>query len=104
MAPSTHERENRYAHRGSTIKLNTRSLSIATAIITGIVYSICVLFIALAPHATMDFFSYILHINLTSLARVVSWGSFIAGLLFWSLGPAIYAALVARLYNSLATR
>jgi hypothetical protein len=103
MLSNTHERENHHLSRNST-KLRMRSLSIATAIATALVYTICVLFIAVAPKAAMAFFSYILHIDLTNLARVVTWGSFIAGLLFWSLGPALYAALLARLYNSLATR
>ncbi|MBD2307291.1 hypothetical protein H6G17_17570 [Chroococcidiopsis sp. FACHB-1243] len=103
MLSNTHEREDRHLSRNST-KLRMRSLSIATAIVTGLVYTVCVLFIAVAPKAAMAFFSSILHIDLSSLARVVTWGSFIAGLLFWSLGSALYAALLARLYNSLAPR
>jgi len=104
MVSPTHDRENHHLSRNSFTKLRTRSLSLATALITGAVYSICILFIALAPKAAMAFFSYILHADLSNIARTVSWGSFIVGLLFWSIGTALYTALIARLYNSFATR
>ncbi len=104
MVSHTHDRENHHLSRNSFTKLRTQSLSLATAIITGFVYSICILFIALAPKAAMAFFSYIFHADLSNIARTVTWGSFIVGLLFWSVGTALYAALIARLYNSLTTR
>lgn len=104
MLPSTHHHEHRHAHRNSAIKLSVRSLAIATGIITALVYTICVLFIAIAPQPTMAFFSYVLHTELSGLTRVVTLGSFIVGLLFWSWGTAIYAAAIAGLYNGIAPR
>lgn len=81
------------------MKLDGRSLFIATAAITGVVYAICFLLIVIAPQTTMAFISYVIHIDLTNLGLWVSWGSFIAGLLFWSLGTALYTAFIAWLYN-----
>lgn len=104
MTLNTHNHERHHAHRSPSTKLSGRSLSIATAIITGLVYTICILFVALTPQTAMAFFRYILHADLTSLARTVTWGNFIGGLIFWSVGTALYAALVARLYNSLTPR
>ncbi|BAZ03158.1 hypothetical protein NIES37_71710 (plasmid) [Tolypothrix tenuis PCC 7101] len=104
MLSQSHHRENQHNVRHSINKLNTRSLSLATAIITGLVYILCILFVAIAPKAAMAFFSYVLHMDLTNIARVITWGSFIVGLLFWTVGTALYAALIARLYNSFATR
>ncbi|MEA5507924.1 DUF5676 family membrane protein [Halotia wernerae UHCC 0503] len=104
MVSHTHERENHHLGRNSFTKLRTRSLALATGLITGLVYTICILFIAVAPKATMTFFSYILHADLSNIVRTVTWGSFIVGLLFWSVGTALYAALIARLYNSFAAR
>jgi hypothetical protein len=72
--------------------------------LTGLVYSICVVFVALAPQASTAFFGYILHLNLTGIVRVVSLGSFVTGLLFWSLGTGLYAAAIARLYNRLLVK
>jgi len=84
--------------------LSVRSLFLATAITTGIAYLVCVLFLTVAPQATMAFFSYVLHANLSGIIRSVTWGSFIVGLLVWSVGTGLYAAFVARLYNKLSVR
>jgi len=104
MLSQSHHRENQHNVRHPINKLNTRSLSLATAIITGLVYILCILFVAIAPKAAMAFFSYVMHMDLSNITRVISWGSFIVGLLFWTVGTALYAALIARLYNSLTTR
>lgn len=105
MTPSTHHPEYEHAHRNHVVaKLNGRSLFLSTAILTGLIYTLCIVFIALAPQATTAFISYILHMNLTGMARVVSLGSFITGLLVWSLGTGLYAMLIARLYNRLLVR
>ncbi|BAZ46896.1 hypothetical protein NIES4102_39420 (plasmid) [Chondrocystis sp. NIES-4102] len=104
MVTHSHNRGNHQIAKNPFSRLKERSLSISTALITGSIYTICVLFLAVAPKATMAFFSYIFHADLTNLVRVVTWGSFITGLLFWSLGAALYAALIARLYNSFAIK
>lgn len=105
MTPSTHHPEYEHAHRNHIVaKLNGRSLFLSTAILTAVLYTICVGFIALAPQAAMAFFSYILHADLTTIARPVNFGNFIVGLLAWSLGTGLYAVLIARLYNRLLVR
>jgi hypothetical protein len=98
-----HSEENRVRNH-SVLRLSVRSLFLATAIASGIAYVICVLFLTVAPQATMAFFSYVLHTNLSGIIRSVNWGSFIVGLLVWSTGTGLYAALVARLYNKLSLR
>jgi hypothetical protein len=104
MVSQSHHRENQHNVRHPINKLNTRSLALATAIITALVYIACILFVAIAPKAAMAFFSYVLHMDLTNIARVITWGSFIVGLLFWTVGIALYTALIARLYNSFISR
>lgn len=99
-----HQNENQHENRSRVIKLNARSLSLATAVMTGLVYTICVLFIAVAPKVAMAFFGYILHADLTQINRLVTFGSFIVGLLFWTVGTALYAALIASFYNRLTPR
>ncbi len=98
-----HSEENRVRNH-SVLRLSVRSLFLATAIASGIAYVICVLFLTVAPQATMAFFSYVLHTNLSGMIRSVNWGSFIVGLLVWSTGTGLYAAFVARLYNKLSLR
>lgn len=99
MKSNIQPRNSHRINRFLVMKLDVRSLFIATAAITGVVYAICFLSIVIAPQTTMTFISYIIHMDLTNLGLWVSWGSFIVGLLFWSLGTALYAALIAWLYN-----
>ena len=104
MTHSVHHTGENRVRSYSAQRLNVRSLFLATAITTGIAYLVCVLFLTVAPQATMAFFSYVLHANLTGIIRSVTWGSFIVGLIVWSVGIGLYAAFVARLYNKLSMR
>lgn len=104
MTHSVHHTEETRIRSYSALRLGVRSLFLATAITTGIAYLVCVLFLIVAPQATMAFFSYVLHTNLSGIIRSVTWGSFIVGLLIWSVGTGFYAAFVARLYNKLSVR
>jgi hypothetical protein len=83
------------------MKLDIWPFSLAVGLVTAVVFSICAFFVAVAPEATMASFSYLLHVDLTGLARSITWGSYLAGLVAVSLGAAISAALVAWLYNRL---
>lgn len=104
MTHSVHHTEETRVRSYSALRLSVRSLFLATAIASGIAYLVCVLFLTVAPQATMAFFSYVLHANLSGITRSVTWGSFIVGLLIWFVGTGLYAAFVARLYNKLSVR
>lgn len=104
MTHSIHRSEDNRVRSYPVLRLSVRALFFATAIITGIAYLVCVLFLTVAPQATMAFSSYVLHANLSSIVRSVTWGSFIVGLLVWSVSIGLYAAFVARLYNKLSMR
>jgi 2TM family of unknown function (DUF5676) len=104
MTHSIHQTEEHRVRNHLALRLSVRSLFFATAIASGIAYLLCVLFLAVAPQATMAFFSYVLHTNLSGIIRSVTLGSFIVGLLVWSAGTGLYAALIARLYNKLSLR
>lgn len=94
-----HRKNHHRIHQHLPLLLNTRTLFIATALITGMVYAICFLFIVLKPQATMQFFSYIFHQDLTKFDQVMNWLSFCVGLLFWTFGTAFYVSLIAGLHN-----
>jgi len=100
MTSHTHHSETHHHRRDMTV-LRSRSIFIATAVMSALAYLICVVFIALTPQATMTFFGYIFHADLSSIARSISVGGFFTGLLAWSLGTGLYASLIARLYNRL---
>jgi hypothetical protein len=57
--------------------------------------------VALAPEFTTAVGGYLLHADLSSFTRSLTWGNFIGGLLGWGIGTAITFALVASLYNRL---
>lgn len=84
------------------MRVDTRALAIASGAAGTTAFAICALFVAIAPGATSAFFTYVLHIDLTSLARPLTWGSFVGGVLAIAVGLAIFAALVGSIYNRLA--
>lgn len=104
MTHSIRRTENSRVRNHSVPRLSRRSLFLATAITTGSAYSLCVLFLTMAPQTTMAFFSYVLHADLTGIVRSLDWGSFIVGLLVWSTSAGLYAAFTAHLYNKLSVR
>lgn len=101
MATSAHHEQSNVHRSHVAARLNPRSLFTATGIISGAFFIACFLSLAVAPQPAMSFFGYILHADLTSISRPVSLGSFVIGLLVWSLGTGVYAALIARIYNRL---
>jgi len=86
------------------VKLNAQALSLATGIVAALSYIVCALAVAVAPAATSQFFSFVFHIDLTSLSRSITWGSFFGGIVCFSLGTAILAGLAAWFYNRLASQ
>jgi hypothetical protein len=60
-----------HTNRVTTV-LRARSLFTATAVMSALAYIICVVFIVLAPQATMTFLGYIFHADLSSIARSIS--------------------------------
>jgi len=84
------------------MKLNVWAFARAAAIVTAVVFTICAFFVAVAPEASVAFFGYLFHIELTALTRPITWGSFFAGLLGSGLGMFLFAGAVAWLYNRIA--
>lgn len=84
------------------MKLNVWPFSLSVGVVTAAVFTICAFFVAVAPEATAAFFGYLFHIDLITLVRPISWGSFFAGLLGSVLGMFLFAGAVAWLYNRIA--
>ena len=84
------------------MRVDTRALAIASGAAAATGFAICALSVAIAPGATSAFLTYVLHLDLTSLARPLTWGSFAGGVLAIAVGLAIFAALVGSIYNRLA--
>lgn len=85
--------------RPDRASLDSRAFGLAAGTVAAVLYTLCALGVALAPEATVAFFSSILHIDLTGLARPLTWGSFFTGLLCWTIGVGIVFAAAGALYN-----
>ena len=83
------------------MKPNVKALSFASGIVAAASYIVCALAVVVAPGLTARFFSYVFHIDLTSLSRSITWGSFFGGLLCFSVGVVIHVGLTAWCYNRL---
>jgi len=81
------------------MKLNIWAFGLAVGIVIAAAFTICAFFVAVAPEATATFIGYLLHINLSGLARPITWASYVAGVLGVGIWMALWAAAAAKLYN-----
>ncbi|MBI4500047.1 MAG: hypothetical protein HY700_02695 [Gemmatimonadetes bacterium] len=84
------------------MKLDAKALGIGAGITAAIVAAVCRLAAAIAPGATAAFFGYLLHLDLSAIARTPTWGSFFAGVIVWGVGTGLVFALGGWLYNRIA--
>ena len=83
------------------MKLDTAAFAAAAGIAAGAIFTLCAMFVAVAPETATAFFGYVLHLDLSSLDRHLTFGSFFAGVFFWGFGTAFAFALAGRIYNAL---
>jgi hypothetical protein len=83
------------------MKLDIRAVALAVGSVSAAVYAICAFFVAVAPGPTTAAFSCLFHVDLTGIARPITWGSFLAGLLATGLGMALLAGVTVWVYNRL---
>ena len=58
--------------------------------------------VEIAPGATTQFFGWVMHVDLSSLSRHITWGSFFGGMVCYSTVLAVLAWASAWAYNRLA--
>ena len=81
------------------MRLRPRAILWSVAIVSAVSYAICALLVAAAPEATARGFSWVMHVDLTGLKRIVTWPSFLSGLVCFSLILGAHAAAAAWVYN-----
>ena len=86
------------------MRIDSKSLGIATALTVVAVFTLCSIVVALIPDGAGTFVRYALHLDITGLARKITWGSFSLGLLFTAALGAVAAIVLARIYNQLTER
>lgn len=83
------------------MRLDTRAFALAAGAAAAILFTLCALAVAIAPDPTTAFFGYLVHMDLSGLARTLTFGSFVGGLLAWTIGTALTFGLAATIYNRL---
>ena len=78
------------------MEIKSSAFGIAVGIVVAAAFTICSLFVAVAPEATAEFIGYLLHINLAGLTRSISWASYFAGV----AGLGIWTGLWGRSYGA----
>jgi len=83
------------------MKINPVFFAIASGITAAILWLVCSLFVAMMPAMMMDMSGQMVHANLGGMNWSLSFGGVIAGLIGWAVFAAIFAWILAFLYNML---
>ena len=85
------------------MNLNTRAAFWAVAVVSAASYIFCAALVAVAPGATSRFIGWVMHIDLSSLARHITWSSFFGGMLYFSFVMGVLASASAWAYNRMTS-
>src|SRR5262245_24213353 len=92
------------SEKGGNMRLNARAFGAAAGIVSAALFVICALAVAVAPESTTAFAGYLIHADLSTFTRTLTIGSFLGGLVVWTLGTAVTFGMTAALYNRLIAR
>ena len=81
--------------------LNTRAFALAAGLTAAALFVLCAIAVALAPGSTTAFAGFLIHADLSGIARTLTLASFVGGLCIWAVGTGLVFALVAWIYNRL---
>lgn len=83
------------------MRIDPRAFGMAAGLVAAVLFILCAVAVWLAPEATTAAFGMMIHADLTSIARTLTLGSFVAGLVCWTLGTGLTFGVLAALYNGL---
>jgi hypothetical protein len=86
------------------MRLDIRCFALAGGVAAALTFTLCALAVAVAPVATTEFLSFVVHYELTDQVRLLTPANFVGGLLAWGTGTAAFMALLAWLYNLAVSR
>jgi hypothetical protein len=84
------------------IRLNANLVGVALALVWAIGYTLCAIMVAVSPQATNRFLGDLVHIDLSSLARSITLGSYATGVICTSAIAYLYGAGTVWIYNRLS--
>ena len=83
------------------MKLDARAFGLAAGTTAGVLFVLCALAVAIAPEATTAFAGYLIHADLSGITRDLTLGSFVGGLVCWTVGTTLAFWLMGTVYNRL---
>lgn len=81
------------------MRVDSKALGASAGLIAAATFVICGVLVAIAPGATSAFFGWVLHIDLSAMARPITIASFFGGLILFSAFVGVCVGLTAKLYN-----
>ena len=84
--------------------VQSKALGMAAGLVAGATFLICALAVVVSPGSTMAFLGWVLHIDLSTMARPITAASFCGGLILFSAFIGVCAMLTGQLYNRFAVR
>jgi hypothetical protein len=86
------------------MRLDPRAFGLSAGMVAAILFILCALGVWLAPEATTAMFGTLIHADLSGITRTLTLGSFVVGLVCWTVGTAVTFAVVASFYNRLTAK
>jgi len=83
------------------MRLDARAYGLAAGATAALLFILCAVAVAIAPGSTTAFAGYLIHTDLSGLSRSLTFGSFVGGLICWTVGTALTFWLAAAIYNRL---
>jgi hypothetical protein len=81
------------------MRIDSRAFGLSAATLAAGLFVVCAAAVAIAPQATTAVAITLIHLDLSEMARTITWFSFFAGLLGWTTGTGLVFAAVGSLYN-----
>jgi hypothetical protein len=84
------------------MRLDVREFGIAAGLTAAVLFILCATAVAISPGSTTSVASFLIHMDLSGMSRSITWGSFLGGLVAWTVGTGLTFALAGWLYNRFA--
>lgn len=84
------------------MRLDARAFALAAGFTAALLFVICALGVAIAPGATTAFAGMLIHADLSGIIRTLTFGTFVGGLICWTLGTTLAFWFMGVAYNRLA--
>lgn len=83
--------------------INSKALGISAGIVAAVTFVICGVMVAIAPGSTSAILGWVLHVDMSTMARPISVVSLVGGTILFGLFIGVCVGLVSALYNRFAS-